>query len=137
LNIAKKETEMTTSFEMDWFLKPKGVAVVDFYIAKNKRTELIDFLETTYDSIMNAAGVKDISYWINQTNPEVDSASCHDEDLLVTITFYRNEPEYNSIIKKLNASMEQETKFKMLGIVTTKNTWILRPTNKSYSTAKR
>jgi hypothetical protein len=136
LSLAKTGTDSKTSFDVDWFGKSKEVAVVDFYIAKEKRNELIEFVRNTYDSLMNTAGVKDISYWINQPNSESDAPTCLDKDLLVTISFYKNESEYNAIMQKINTGMEQETKFKMLGIVTTKTTWILHPTKKSFSTAK-
>jgi hypothetical protein len=137
-NITKSEIDSNYSFDTEWFGRHKGIAAVDFYVAKGKRSQLINFIRTTYDSLLHANGIKDVSYWINQTisGGTSDIPTCQDKDLLITISFYRNENDYNAIMKKIDASMSQETKFKMLGIITTKTTWILYPTKKSFSTAK-
>ena len=135
LNISDKKVDSKAGFEMDWFGKQKGLAVVDFYIANEMRTQLIDFVSTFYDSIMRTSGVKDVSYWISEPTPNdfPDLPVFQDKNLLVTITFFKDELQYINTMKKIESSMNEEQKFKMNGIVTTKTTWVLFPTKKSFS----
>jgi hypothetical protein len=135
LNLFDKRTDSTSGFEMDWFGKQKGLAVVDFYVANEMRTQWIDFVATYYDSVMRASGVKDVSYWISETSPNnfPSLPVFQDKNLLVTITFFKDELQYNNTKKKIESSMNEEDKFEMNRILTTKTTWILLPTKKSFS----
>ena len=134
LNVYNKRIDSISGFETEWFGRQKGIAVVDLYIANEMRSELIDFVTTTYDSIIHASGVKDISYWIRETTPNnyPDLPVFQDKNLLLTIAFFKDEPQYNAIKKSIQSSMSEEQKLKMNRIVTTKTTWVLYPTKKSF-----
>ena len=58
-----------------------------------------------------------------------------DRNLLVTISFYKDDSEYVSTMKRLEASMNEEQMFKWNRLVTTKTTWVLHPTKRSFSTS--
>lgn len=135
LNLTDKRTDSTSGFEMDWFGKQKGLAVVDFYVANEMRTQWIDFVATYYDSVMRASGVKEVSYWISETSPNnfPSLPVFQDKNLLVTITFFKDELQYNNTKKKIESSMNEKDKFDMNRILTTKTTWVLLPTKKSFS----
>ena len=75
--------------------KTQGVAVVDFYVANEILDQLVEFLATKYDSLVRAAGVKNISYWVSETSP--NNYPGHpifpDKNLLGSISFYKDEQE--------------------------------------------
>ena len=135
LNIAEGLEGRNGSFPIAWFGKPKGVAVVDFYVANGILENLIGFVDTKYDSLVRAAGVKDITYWVSETSPNnyPGLPVFQDKNLLVSIAFYKDEQEYQEILKRLEASMDEETKFTLARSFTTKTTWVLYPTEKSFS----
>lgn len=135
LNIAEGLESRDGSFPIAWFGKPKGVAVVDYYVANGILEHLIEFVDTKYDSLIRAAGVKEITYWVSETSPNnfPGLPVFQDKNLLVSIAFYKDEQEYQEIVKRLEASMDEETKFTLANSFTTKTTWVLYPTEKSFS----
>lgn len=139
LSISTQEMDSSTAFDVNWFGKPKGVTVVDFYVANEMRAQLLDFVQTKYDSIVRAAGVKDISYWISETTPNnyPNLPVFQDKNLLVTIAFYKDEQEYASKKMQIEASMNEEQKFRWNRVVTTKTTWVLYPTKASFITSMK
>ena len=136
LNLADSLDGKNKSFPTAWFGRSKRVAVVDFYVANEMLNQLIEFVDTKYDSLVRAAGVKDITYWVSETSPNnfPGLPAFQDKNLLVSIAFYKDEQEYEEMTKKLVASMDEESKFTFAKCFTTKNTWVLYPTNKSFTT---
>ena len=135
VDISAENNAGTVGFECDWFGKPKGIAVIDYYYATNGWLDrLVEFMRVKYDPVIRASGVQDVSYWISEqaTNDFPDLPLYQDKNLLVTISFYENEQAYEDATKKIHASMSEETRNEMLGIVTTKTTLILYPTDKSF-----
>lgn len=131
-----KNQNRSSDFPSDWFGKPKGIAVVDYYYATNGWLDkLVEFIKTKYDPVIRASNVENISYWISEQaiNDYVDLPAYQDKNLLVTISFYENEKAYENTIKKINATMSEETKNELLGIVTTNTRLVLYPTEKSFS----
>lgn len=92
IKILEGEAEANKLYDSEWFGKPKGVTVIDFYIARGKRDQFVEFLNSTYKPVLNTIGINDISYWISLENPD---ETCVNEDLIVAISFFRNESEYN------------------------------------------
>lgn len=135
LAIGNKKIDSSGAFETDWFGKTKGLAVIDFYVANEMRNLLLEAMATMYDSVMHAAGVKDISYWISEPiRNDYPLPVFQDNNLLVTITFFKDESQYNATQKKIKAIMSEEQKFTMKRVVTTKTTLVLFPTkNRSVS----
>jgi hypothetical protein len=132
LVLKKEAIDSTSAFDADWFRKPKGLTVVDFYVANGMRDQLLNFVQTKYDSIIHAAGVNDVSYWISETTPNnyPNLPVFQDKNLLVTITFFKDEPTYKAALKRIDTSLNDELKFTMGRVITTKNTWVLYPTKK-------
>jgi hypothetical protein len=99
------------------------------------RDQLLDFVQSKYDSIAHAAGLSNISYWISEATPNNFPALpvFQDKNLLVTISFFKDETEYNETIRKIDTSLNDELKFTMGRVITTKTTWVLIPTKKSFS----
>lgn len=134
-DISSGKGDSSITFKTQWFGRQKGLAVIDFYIANDRLPQMIDFVKNKYDSIMRAAGVKNISYWVSEPEPNnfPDLPAFQDKNLLVSISFFKDEREYESILNKIDTSMSGEVKHEMWGIVTTKATWILYPTAKSFT----
>jgi hypothetical protein len=137
LDISKNKEE-NFGFPMEWFGRPKGVAVVDLYVANERLNDLIDFFRTRYDSLLKASGLNEISYWISEQKPNdyPGIPAFQDKNLLVTISFYKNEQEYLSTMKNIERKISKELKNEMLGIVTTETSLILYPTKRSLSKTK-
>ena len=124
-----------TGFNSNWFGKPKGIAVVDFYIANQKLDKLIDFFSSKYIPLLKSSGVEDISFWISELMPNdfTPLPVFQDKNLLVSISFYKDELDYQSKIKQVEANMSEEYKNEMLDMVTIRNSLIIYPTEKSFS----
>ena len=136
LRIADRKMDSTVTIGTDWFGKPKGLAVVDFYVANEMRNLLLEFFTTTYDSVLHAAGVKDISYWMSETAPnDYPLPAFQDKNLLVTITFFNNQSQYIGTKSRIEEIMNEEQKFRMNRLVTTKTSWVLYPTEKPFKTS--
>ncbi|MEO8770708.1 MAG: NIPSNAP family protein [Ferruginibacter sp.] len=118
------------AFNSNWFGKKKGIAVIDYFIANQKRDKLIDFMQTTYISNLKNAGIKDISFWISESSPNEFTTLpvFQDKNLLVSIHFYKDELEYQSKLKRAEANLTEAQMNKMLDIITIKNTLILYST---------
>jgi len=123
------------TFKGEWFGKSKGVVVVDFYVANERRPQLIAFVKSKYDSIVRASGVNNISYWVSEPEPNnyPDLPVFQDKNLLVSISIFKDEKTYRSISENVVKSMGTELMYEMLRIVTTKTTWVLYPTDKSFT----
>ena len=137
--ISQGNIDTTSAFNANWFGRSKGVTVVDFFIANEMRSQLLNFVSSKYDSIMRAAGVTDMSYWISESIPNnfPDLPVFQDKNLLVMITFYKDEHDYATTLKKIDAGMIDELRFEMGRIVTIKNTWILYQTEKSFKRKRK
>ena len=128
------DAETTSSINSNWFGKQKGIAVVDYFIANQKLDKLIDLLKSKYIFKLKDAGIENTSFWISETSPNDFTALpvFQDKDLLVSISFYKDELAYRSAMKLLEMNMEEELKNEMLDTVTIKHTLIIYPTEKSF-----
>jgi hypothetical protein len=139
LNLKDGSNDAESSFNTNWFGQEKGIAVVDFYTSNTKRDKLIDFVKKRYAPILNAAKIENASFWTSETTPN-DFAGLpvfQDKNLLVQITFYRNELEYQNKLKDVVSKMNDELKSEWADLVTIKNTLIIYPTAKSFSLKKK
>jgi hypothetical protein len=134
LNIDKGTIDSVSGFNSNWFGKHKGVTVVTFYTANQKRDKLIDFFKTQYVSLLNTTGITDISFWISEPLPNdfLQLPVFQDKNLLVSIAFYKDEPEYQTKAKQLAARITEDQKNAMLDLVTLQHSLILHPTKKSF-----
>jgi hypothetical protein len=111
----------------------KGFAVVDFYIANTKLKNLIEVFAKSYAPILRANGVDDFTVWTSELT-ENDFPALpvfQDKNLLVMITFYKDELEYREKLKTIAASVGTKLNTELRGIITTKHTLLLYPTTLS------
>lgn len=136
LGIGDGTIDSLPAFNSNWFGNHKGIAVATFYTANQKRDKLIDFFKTQYVSLLNTAGITDISFWISETLPNdfLQLPVFQDKNLLVSIAFYKDEQEYQTKAKLLTARMTEDQKNAILDLVTLQHSLILYPTKKSFTT---
>lgn len=112
-----------------------GIAVVDFYIANSKLDQLLKLFSKVYLPLIKECGVQKISLWASvlEENDFPRLPVFQDKNLLVTISFYRNELEYVEMMKKINLKTSEDVKSSLQDIITIKNTILLYPTEKTSS----
>jgi hypothetical protein len=134
LNVKDGVDEAEVSFNTDWFGQEKGVAVVDFYTSNTKLDKLIEFVKKKYVAILDESKIEDTSFWVSEMTPNEFTVLpvFQDKNLLVQITFYKNESEYRAKTKDVSSRMNDELKSEMADLVTIRNTLILYPTEKSF-----
>ncbi len=139
LNLKDNSNDAEFSFNTNWFGQEKGVAVVDFYTSNTKREKLIEFVRKKYSAILNASKIENASFWMSETTPNdfTGLPVFQDKNLLVQITFYKNESEYQNKMKEVDSKMNDELKSEWADLVTIKNTLIIFPTEKSFSLKKK
>jgi hypothetical protein len=139
LNLKDSSTEAESSFNTNWFGQEKGIAVVDFYTSNTKRDKLIDFFKKKYTAILNASKIENASFWTSETtqNDFTGLPVFQDKNLLVQITFYKNELEYQNKLKEVDSKMNDEIKSEWADLVTIKNTLVIYPTEKSFLLQKK
>jgi len=111
----------------------KGIAVVDFYIANTKLDKLITFFSKTYVPVLKNNNIENYTLWISELT-ENDFPALpvfQDKNLLVAITFYKDELEYQVKQKQINAALSNNEREDLQDIVTIKNSLILYPTKKT------
>ncbi|HVG35133.1 MAG TPA: hypothetical protein VM911_18850 [Pyrinomonadaceae bacterium] len=134
LNVKGGADDAEFSFNTDWFGQEKGVAVVDFYTSNTKLDKLIEFVRKKYVAILDSSKIENRSFWVSEMTPNEFTVLpvFQDKNLLVQITFYKNESEYRARTKDATSRMNDELKSEMADLVTIKNTLILYPTGKSF-----
>ncbi len=134
LNLKDSSNDADFSFNSNWFGQEKGIAVVDFYTSNTKREKLIEFVKKKYAAILNTSKIENASFWTSETLPNdfTGLPVFQDKNLLVQITFYKNEFEYQTRMKDVDSKMNDELKSEMADLVTIKNTLIVYPTEKSF-----
>jgi len=139
LNLKDSSNEAEFSFNTNWFGQKKGIAVVDFYTSNTKREKLIEFVKKKYAAILNTSKIENTSFWTSETTPNdfTGLPVFQDKNLMVQITFYKNELEYQTKIKDVDSKMNDELKSEMADLVTIKNTLIVYPTEKSFLLQKK
>lgn len=123
-----------TSINSNEFGKEKGLTVIDFYIANERLNELISFFKNTYISFLKKNGIIEFSTWISETqeNDFPILPVFQDKNLLVTISYFKNEKVYLERIKQINSQANQKMKIALHDVVTSKNTVVLYPTDNSF-----
>ena len=109
--------------------------MVDFFISNTKLNKLIPFVKNHYAEILSNAGVENTSFWVSETtsNDFTDLPVFQDKNLLVQITFYKDELEHQTQMKVVNSKINDEQKADLADLVTLKNRLIVYPTEKSFS----
>ena len=92
---------------MDAFAKRKGVFVIDYYKANVKQlNDLIDLFNIEYIPLLHGWGVNTITLLVSEmTENDFPKLPVYqDENLLVVVTAFNNETEYESTIKQIGSS---------------------------------
>jgi hypothetical protein len=91
---------------------------------------LKQFFAKKYLPLLRSAGVQDLTIWESEPaeNDFPRLPVFQDKNLLVTITTYDNEQDYNSKMGFVKSSMNENTEAEYLDAVTLKSTLILYPT---------
>jgi hypothetical protein len=116
------------------FGKRKGLVVIDYYVANTRLKELIEFFKSKYLPFLKGNHISTTS-WVSELaeNDFPGLPVFQDKNLLVTITPFKDEAEYQLKLKQMNADSNQKLLTELREIVTTRTTVILHPTKKSFS----
>src|SRR5262249_7330099 len=106
------------SFGADEFVQGKGIVVVESHFAKpNRRDELADFLQANHTSYLKSKPILGISEMSENDFPRLPVIQ--DENLLVAITIFRDESDYQSHLRQ-----SEGLKGRMQELITSENTLI-------------
>ncbi|HEV7893854.1 MAG TPA: NIPSNAP family protein [Pyrinomonadaceae bacterium] len=116
------------------FGKKKGLLVIDYYVANTRLKELIEFFKSKYLPLLKSNDVSTTSWVSELTENDFPGLPVfQDKNLLVTITPFKDEAEYQLKLKQINADPNQKVMTELMEIVTTKTTVVLHPTKNSFS----
>jgi len=107
--------------------------VVEFFIANTKLDQLLKLFATKYLPLLKECGISDCSLWksVLEENDFPRLPVFQDKNLLVTITFYKNELDYVETMKKIDSKITDDLKASLQDVITIKNTMILYPSEKT------
>lgn len=128
------EDQPGTAVNSNEFGRKKGLVVIDYYVANTRLQELIEFFKSKYLPFIKGNHISTTA-WVSELaeNDFPWLPVFQDKNLLVTITPFKDEAEYQSKLKQMNADSNQKLLTELREIVTTKTTIILHPTKKSFS----
>lgn len=106
------------------------IAVVDFYTANTKLNQLKELFGKTYLPLLKDCGIFCFTIWesVLEENDFPQLPVFQDKNLLVMITFYRNELDYAEAMKTVESKTTDNIKAALLDAITKKQTIILYPT---------
>src|SRR5215813_629516 len=114
------------SFGYDEFAKRKGIAVVEsYYVKPNHRHELADLLQAKDTPNLKSEPILCVSEMSENDFPRLPVIQ--DENLLVAITVFRDESDYQSHLKQSTG-----LKSRIRELITSEDSLILYPTAKSF-----
>ena len=115
------------------FGKGEGLVSIEYYLANTRLDELINFFKEKYISFLENNGIRS-TFWISelQQNDFPALPVFQDKNLLVTISFYKDENEYNFSQGMINSKANKQLQGELREIVTTKNTVVIYPTRNSF-----
>ncbi len=127
LNDSGNPTEESKGINANDFAKHKGIVVIDYYTANDgKLDELINLYKRHFPKANNT------SLWVTELTPN-DFPSLpviQDKNLLVSITFYKDEEEYESKLKVTESNKDLQNQLEKL--LKNKETMTIYPTKKSF-----
>lgn len=92
------------------FAPNKGFFVIDYYKAKNdQHTSLVGLFTKEYIPFLHQHNIQDITLWVSEMkeNDFPRLPVYQDKNLLIVVTGFTNEEEYESTVRQLNASDKQ------------------------------
>ena len=132
LNNNKNSKEQSDGINSNLLKTDKGVIVVDFYICNSTLDKVINLFNSAYVPFLKTLDIHNSSLWVSEMseNDFPRLPAFQDKNLLLTITTYKDENEYEIKQKQIN-SMMTELRNSMLELITTQSNLILYPINKS------
>jgi quinol monooxygenase YgiN len=114
------------SFGYDEFAKGKGIVVIEScFVRPNHRDELADLFQANHTPHLKSEPILCVSEMAENDFPRLPVIQ--DENLLVAITVFRDESDYQSHLKQSTG-----LKDRMQEVITSENSLILYPTAKSF-----
>jgi hypothetical protein len=110
----------------DTFKNGDAVVVVDFYLCNSTIEKTIALFNTAWIPWLETIGITSMTMWV----AEMEENKFHrlpafqDKNLLLTITRYKTNTEYQEKLLQLNA-LPQQLKLSMLDLVTVHTGWVL------------
>jgi hypothetical protein len=113
----KDSTKESEGICSDVFTKLKEVVVVDFYLAlDNQLNQLVDFFRKDYVPFLKGSAILDVTLWTSE--PSVNDFPrlpvIKDENLLVAISSFEDEPDYQAKTKHVDAAVELKSRMQNL-----------------------
>lgn len=132
--LSLSEDQPDAAVNSNEFGKKKGLVVIDYYVANTRLKELIEFFKSKYLPFLKGNHISTTA-WVSELaeNDFPGLPVFQDKNLLVTITPFKDEAEYQLKLKQMNADSNQKLLTELREIVTTRTTVILHPTKKSFS----
>lgn len=109
------------------------LAVIEFYTANEKQNKLKQLFANAYIPLLHSCGITDFTVWESEltVNDFPALPVFQDKNLLVTITFYKDEQEYRDKMELLENLMHPDLQAELLGAITIKRSLMLYPTTGS------
>jgi hypothetical protein len=107
--------------------REKSIAVIDYYIANTKLDKLIAFFGHVYIPLLRTTRIEQNTFWVSELmeNDFPALPVFQDKNLLVAITFYNDEAEYQAKHIQLESQLTPELKDEMMDLVTTQNRLVI------------
>ncbi|MFZ1799654.1 MAG: hypothetical protein WAU24_07285 [Chitinophagaceae bacterium] len=114
--------DINAGIESNIFKSEATFAAVDLYIANTRLKEFISFYNNHYLVILRSLGIE-TTLWVSEMgeNDFPQLPVFQNKDLLATITFYKNENEYNILSKKIKLEIKKHSNLRVMmqDIITT------------------
>ncbi|MFL5740200.1 MAG: hypothetical protein ACJ75B_08280 [Flavisolibacter sp.] len=110
-----------------------GIAVIRLYIANTKLPKLMTLFAKEYLSLLRECGFRDYSIWTSEMEPNTfpQLPVFQDPNLMVLISFFPNESEYNTVMHLIEKRLPPNLLLELNDTITLSSTWYLYPTAKS------
>ena len=128
----KNSKEQSEGINSNLLKTDKGVVIVDFYICNSTLDKVINLFNSDYIPFLKTLNIHNITLWVSEMS-ENDFPRLpvfQDKNLLLTITTYKDENEYQIKQGQIN-SMPAELKNSMQSLITIQNNLILCQINEA------
>lgn len=133
LVLKKDSLDEVTSIDHSLLIPHEGIAVIEFYISNTRLPELLQVFAKEYLPVWKDCAIDQYTLWtcVLEENDFPRLPVFQDKNLLLSITFYKNENDYEESQKKLEEKISADLRAKLQDVITIKNTMIVYPTPKT------
>ncbi len=117
---------LTKSISCSSLICSKGITVADFYICNSTLDKVIDLFNTAYTPFLKTLGINNTTLWVSemQENDFPRLPVFQDKNLLVAITNFKDEADYQAKQKQIN-EMNADLKKSMQELIITLSNLLL------------